>query len=284
MHIDQETKVFGLIGYPLSHSLSPLMHNQAFAVAGINAVYLPFPVQPDLFSSVVNAAKTLGIQGFNVTIPYKEMIIPYLDEVDQEAGQCGSVNLVIIKEGRTLGFNTDGIGFLDSLRQEGHQPSGLAVILGAGGAARALGYTLAMNGSQTVFVNRTLPRAQQLAQEIISLTGQESWAIDYGGQVNEYLGRANLVVNTTPLGMFPDIDKMPDIDLYRVDSKAKICDIIYNPVFTRLLKEAQDLGLRTMSGIGMFVNQGARSWELLIGKKAPWQEMYDVVQKRLLRD
>jgi len=285
VHIDVETKVFGLIGYPLSHSLSPLMHNQAFTVAGINAVYLPFPVHPNQFSSVVDAAKTLKIPGFNVTIPYKEMIIPYLDEIDQEAGRCGSVNLVIIEDGRALGFNTDGVGFLDALRQEGHVPSGLAIILGAGGAARALGYTLAINGMETVFVNRSLPRARLLAQEIMSLTGQESQAMEYGGgKVHEYLDRAKLVVNTTPLGMFPDNSLMPDIDLRGADSGTIICDIIYNPMNTRLLQEARSLGLRTMDGTGMFVNQGVRSWEMMVGKKAPRQEMYDVVQKRLLED
>ena len=208
MYIDQETRLYGLIGYPLGHSLSPLMHNLAFEAKGINAVYLPFQVAPDQIVTVVQAAKTLHIQGFNVTIPFKEKIIPYLDQVSQEVQLCGSDNTVLIRQGLAIGHNTDGTAFLDSLEQEGVRVPGLAVVLGSGGAARAIGYQLAAEGSTTVFINRTLQRALNLARDIFQVTGQESWGIAWDNQRSkEFLQRCELIVNTTPLGMFPAIER-----------------------------------------------------------------------------
>jgi len=285
VQIDQDTCVFGLIGYPLAHSLSPFIHNLAFKAMGVNAVYLPFPVKPGRVSSVVNGARALGIRGFNVTIPYKESIIPYLDRVSLEAEACGSVNTVLIEEDRAVGYNTDGRGFMDSLEQEGVKVPRFAIILGAGGAARAIGYQLAVRGSITVFLNRTPERAEKLARDIARITGQESWGKSWDSScISDFVQDAELLINTTPVGMYPDIDQKPPFVLKNLNSRSVVADIIYNPLNTRLLREAEGLGLKTISGLGMFVNQGVRSWEMFTGREAPRKLMEDRLRGLLLKN
>lgn len=282
MQIDQDTRIFGLVGYPLGHSLSPFMHNLAFAAQGINAVYLAFPVKPERVSLMVAAAKTLGIQGFNVTIPYKESLLPFLDKVSPEARACGSVNTVLIKDNLAVGYNTDGMGFMDSLQQEGVKVPRLAVILGAGGAARAVGYQLATLGTVTVFLNRNRERAVNLAREIAGLTGQESRGMSWDeGENADFLLNAELLVNTTPLGMYPNTDEKPILDLRGLNPAATIADIVYNPITTRFLQEAARMGFKTVNGLGMFVNQGVRSWEMFTGQKAPRELMEDKLKSQL---
>ncbi|MGE5545245.1 MAG: shikimate dehydrogenase [Bacillota bacterium] len=282
MQFDHNTRIFGLVGYPLGHSLSPLMHNLAFEAVGINAVYLAFPVKPEHVKLVVEAAKTFGIQGFNVTIPYKESIIPLLDQISPEAEACGSVNTVLIKDGLAVGYNTDGAGFMDSLEQEGVKVPAVAMIIGAGGAARAIGYQLAARGAITVFVNRTPERAVSLAREITGITGQESWGMSWDDSRNAgFLQDTELLVNTTPLGMYPRIHEKPLFDLRMLNPAATVADIIYNPITTRFLQEAAQLGLKTINGLGMFVNQGVRSWEMFTGQKAPRQLMEDELRSWL---
>lgn len=282
MQIDQKTRVFGLVGYPLGHSLSPLMHNLAFETMGINAIYLPFPVVPEEISMVVAAAKTLHIQGFNVTIPFKETIIPFLDQVSSVARSCGSVNLVLIRDGQAVGYNTDGSGFLDCLEQEGITVPALVTILGAGGAARAIGYHLAAQGSTTVFLNRTPVRAVNLARDITRITGQDSRGMSWDDKQSiGFLVRSELVVNTTPLGMYPAIEERPPLDLRVLKAGAVVSDIIYNPITTRFLQEARQLGFKTVGGLGMFVHQGVRSWEMFTGQIAPREVMESRLRSRL---
>lgn len=282
MQIDQDTGKFGLIGYPLGHSLSPFMHNLAFAAMGMNAVYLAFPVKPERVSLIVEAAKILGIKGFNVTIPYKESIIPYLDRVSPEAEACGSVNTVLIKDNLAVGYNTDGIGFMDSLYQKGVEIPKAAVILGAGGAARAIGFQLATRGTVTVILNRTPERAVKLAREIGGITGGKIRGMSWEeGRDADFLQDAELLVNTTPLGMYPNIDEKPPFELHTLNPEATVADIIYNPITTRFLWEADQMGFKTINGLGMFVNQGARSWEMFTGQKAPRHLMEDELRSRL---
>jgi len=285
VQIDQDTRVFGLIGYPLDHSLSPFMHNLAFQAAGVNAVYLPFPVKPGRVSSAVEGARALGIRGFNVTIPHKETIIPYLDGISPEAEACGSVNTVLFEGDRAIGYNTDGIGFMDSLEQEGVEVQGVAIILGAGGAARAIGYQLSLRGAITVFLNRTPERAEKLARDTARITGRESWGMSWeSGRVLDFVRDAALLINTTPVGMYPDIDRQPPFDLKSLKPNSVVADIIYNPPKTRLLREAEALGLKTVNGLGMFVNQGVRSWEMFTGREAPRKLMEDKLRGLLLEN
>ncbi len=276
MKINQETRIFGLVGFPLGHSLSPFMHNLALKAVGINAVYLPFPVKPDRVSLVVEAARTLGVQGFNVTIPFKESIIPYLDQVSPEALACGSVNTVLINENLAVGHNTDGIGFMDSMEQAGVMVPGVAIILGAGGAARAIGYQLAIRGTVTVFLNRNLERAVKLARDITQATRQDSWGLaGDDSRMRDFLRTAELVVNTTPLGMYPNTEESPPFNFKELNPSAAVADIIYNPLTTQFLREAAKLGFKTINGLGMFVNQGVRSFEMFTGHQAPRQLMED---------
>ncbi len=280
--IDQHTKIFGLIGYPLGHSLSPLMHNRAFEAASFNGAYLAFTVAPEDVSEVVPAAKALGIHGFNVTIPHKESIMKYLDRIDPEAEMCGSVNTVIIEGDQAIGYNTDGSGFIRSLQTEGLELPATAVILGAGGSARAIGSSLAARGCDVVFVNRHSERARILASDLKKFTDQDILGMDTGQAITaKVFQRAGMVVNTTPVGMFPRIQEMPAIPLDEVQTGAIICDIIYNPLNSRLLTEAASRGFKTVNGLGMFINQGASSWQLFTGQAAPIKEMYEVVQKYL---
>jgi shikimate dehydrogenase len=282
VQIDQETRMFGLVGYPLGHSLSPFMHNLAFTAMGINAVYLPFPVKPDRVSLVVEAARTLGVQGFNVTIPFKESIIPFLDEISPEARACGSVNAVLIKENLAVGHNTDGIGFMDSLEQAGVKVPESAIVLGAGGAARAIGCQLANRGALTVFLNRTPERAVNLARYITKVTRQDSRGLAWNDpRIQGFLRTAELVVNTTPVGMYPNIEESPPLNLQQLNPKAAVSDIIYNPITTRFLLEAARLGFKTINGLGMFVSQGVRSFEIFTGERAPRQLMEDQLRGRL---
>ncbi|NLW45202.1 MAG: shikimate dehydrogenase [Syntrophomonadaceae bacterium] len=285
MRIDQGTRVYGLIGYPLDHSLSPFIHNLAFEAMGINAVYLPFPVKPGRLSAVVEGARALGIRGFNVTIPHKETIIPFLDGISPEAEACGSVNTVLIEEDRAVGHNTDGIGFMDSLEQEGVEVPRMAIILGAGGAARAIGHQLALRGTVTVFLNRTPERAEKLACDITRITGQESFGVSWDSdRISDFVQDAELLINTTPVGMYPGIDQRPPFVLKNLNPKSVVADIIYNPPKTRLLREAEALGLKTVSGLGMFVNQGVRSWEMFTGREAPRKLMEDELRGLLLKN
>lgn len=276
MRIDPLTAVYGLIGFPVSHSLSPAMHNAAFQHLGMNAVYLAFAVHPDSISRAIQSALTLSIRGFNVTIPHKEAILPSIDVLSPEASLFRSVNTVVLREGKTYGYNTDGPGFVASLEEEGIQPSGRTLILGAGGAARAIGFQLALAGMEVRFVDDPPARAEQLGDLIRTHTGCNCGGLAWN-DIDAALRHADLVVNATPVGMYPHTNAMPPISLKKVKTSAVIADIIYNPQRTRLLEEASALGLQTVGGLGMFIHQGARSFELFTGEKAPVSLMRETV-------
>lgn len=284
MQIDHQTTIFGIIGYPLRHSLSSLMHNQAFGHLGINALYIPFEIRVERLDTVIESAKTLNIRGFNVTIPHKERILPFLDELSEEVRACGSVNTVVIEDGVARGFNTDGAGFMRSLPAEKTKNQGLAVILGAGGAARAIGFELGRNGWETVVVNRNIHRAEVLADDIVRHTGSSSQAATWQShQLPMLLSEASMVINATPVGMYPEVDAVLPLDFDWLPKDAIICDIVYNPLNTRFLKEARRRGLKTVDGLGMFVHQGALSFKMFTGQEAPLQVMRNVVSQHLVR-
>lgn len=273
--------IMGLIGYPLSHSLSPLMHNQALSYLNFDGIYLPLPT-PDL-EIAIYAVRSFGWRGVNVTIPYKERVLPLLDRLTPEAEECGAVNLVINERGLLVGYNTDGEGFLDSLGAAGFAVAGRrCTILGAGGAARAIALALARGGADSItIVNRTPARSEGIAGQIgkkyvlpVKLcTWQEADRSVWRG--------TELLINTTPLGMYPDMDEMPPVDLESLPWDCLVADIVYNPVQTKLLKEAKRRGLNIVTGTGMLVYQGARSFELMTGLKPPVNIMFEVVNDYL---
>lgn len=292
MNINKDTIIMGLIGYPLGHSLSPLMQNRVIEKLLLNAVYIPFEVKPGMLETAVDAVRALNIRGVNVTIPYKEAVIPYLDELSDEARACGAVNLIKNEEGCLIGCNTDGKGFLASLREEGVKPEGHVLFIGAGGAARAVAYELSLAGAAHMsFLDLNRERAQELADFV----REQAQCSASGEMMNEeeflkISPKADIIINCSPVGMYPHIDKSPVDSLDSLSSDAVICDLVYNPVQTRLLKIADERGLKTVPGLSMLVNQGALTLEILSGKKAPVSFMKEVVrnyfteQERLYSD
>ena len=271
MNILGSTKVLGVIGHPVSHSLSPVMHNAAIRAMGLDYVYVPFHVRPDDLENAVRGFRAMGIAGINVTIPHKERIIAFLDEISDDAKRIGSVNTVINSGGRLRGETTDGMGFLRSAEAAwGKIEGGRVVVLGAGGSAKAVAYALADAGCEVVIANRTLDRAIELTGGLRAAFGAAgSRAVGLlGEELAEELGGADLLVNTTSVGMHPDVDGIP-IPPDLLHSGLKVYDLVYNPRETALIREALARGARAMNGLSMLAHQGAVSLEMWTGVPAP---------------
>ncbi|RST61514.1 shikimate dehydrogenase [Siminovitchia terrae] len=253
-------KLYGVIGDPIAHSLSPAMHNKELQELEIDAYYHPFHIKGKDLKMAVDGMKVIGVAGFNVTIPHKTAIIPLLDKVDPLAEAIGAVNTVVREDNLLVGYNTDGAGFVESLKQAWKEDftGERALIIGAGGAAKAIYYTLLSIGVQRVDIcNRTIQKAEAL------IAGQpyqaDSKAITLEeGEAN--IGDYSLIIQTTSIGMDPEIGKSP-ISLEGVRSSAFVSDIIYNPAETMFLKQAAQKGAKTQNGLGMLVYQGALAFE-----------------------
>jgi len=266
------------MGWPVEHSLSPVMHNAAFAALGLDWVYVPLPVAPGDVREAVQGLRALGFVGANVTIPHKQAVIPWLDEVSAAAQAIGAVNTLVVRDGRLLGENTDWRGFLTSLREAGVEPAGkCALVLGAGGAARAVVYALVRVGARVVVVNRTHARAEGLARALTKL-GDIQTALTVEAAVN-LLSDIDLVVNTTSVGMWPRIDESPWPEAVPLPTRAIVCDLVYHPLETRLLKRASTTGCPVVDGLGMLVHQGAAAFELWTGVEAPVKVMREELRR-----
>ena len=256
-------KLFGVVGDPIAHSMSPAMHNDLFELYGIDASYLPFHVSKDDLESAVKGLKALGASGFNVTIPHKTEIIPYLDGIDPLAEAIGAVNTVKNEGGLFVGYNTDGPGFVKGL--ETHVADLLsrsALIIGAGGAARAIYFSMAKAGFKHIDIcNRTLNKAEELVSACPYKV--DSKVLDYE-TAERNLENYQLVVQTTSIGMHPAIESVP-LSTNNIAQHSFVSDIIYNPLKTKLLKEASVKGASTQNGIEMFVYQGALAFEKWTG-------------------
>ncbi len=283
MGISGLTKVYGLFGDPVEHSLSPIMHNTAFQALGLDCVYLPFLVQSSDIAGAVQAIRALHLGGVNLTIPHKERVLPYLDEVEKEADLIGAVNTIVNRDGRLCGYNTDAPGFLASLKTAGFHPSGKkAVILGAGGAARAVSFALAREGARKIYIfNRTVEKAEKLAAELKASYQLLTSPGDLSSDLAAALKDAELLVNATPVGMYPNHTSRPLLTREQLHQGLLVCDLIYNPMQTKLLDEAQAAGCRILNGVGMLVWQGALAFQLWTGKKAPAALMEEAVLKVL---
>src|SRR5271154_5639995 len=269
---DARTRVYGVIGDPIGHSLSPAMQNAGFAARRMNAVYLPFLVR-DL-KDFLGSVGPLGIRGFSVTLPYKERIIRYLDGCDPLAARIGAVNTVVVRGGGKLyGYNTDYVGVLRSLERRMPLRGSRVLIVGAGGAARAVAFALAQAGAAVCVYARRVARAKSLARAV-------------GG---EAVGRARLrrefldaIVNATPVGMHPQAARSP-LEANELNCRL-VFDTIYRPRMPQLLQLAAGRGIETVSGVDMFVSQGTAQWEIWTGKRAPVKAMRDAVVHALSRE
>jgi shikimate dehydrogenase len=284
MKITGKTKICGLIGDPVEHTMSPPMHNAAFTRLGLDYAYLPFHVRPEDLYGAVAGLKALNVTGFNVTIPHKVAVIPLLDELDPLAEKIGAVNTVVNDNGVLKGYNTDASGFLQALLERDIEPRGKnIVLLGAGGAARAIAYILAERKARLTILNRReeLDWAENIAGNI-----KADLALDVEvyellpGHLEKSISSADILVNATSVGMSPNRKTSlvpPDI----LKSELIVTDIVYNPVRTRLLKEAESAGAVTVPGIDMLIWQGALAFEKWTGRKAPFDLMKEVVLEGL---
>jgi len=284
--ISGRTRVCGIFGCPVEHSFSPAMHNAAFSALGLDFVYVPFPVEPANLSSAVEAVKSLGMAGVNVTIPHKQAVLPLLDEITEEARLVGAVNTIVNRSGRLVGDNTDGKGFLRALKEKaGFIPAGkAALILGAGGAARAVAVQLALAGVKKVFLsNRSEKRADALASLLAAKAKVEVAVVPWpdGKEKTclvEVMQSADLVVQATPVGMYPDDRSTVPLPYAMFRPGQVACDLVYNPVETLFLKGARQAGATAVEGLGMLLYQGALAFELWTGVAAP----VEVMRKALL--
>jgi len=265
MRIAGTTKVTGLMGCPVAHSLSPLMQNAAFAHLGLDYCYVPFLVRPEDLAAALEAIRALNISGMNVTVPHKERVMEHLDEVASEAREIGAVNTICNDGGRLVGYNTDAAGFMRALAEEGIEVRGMQVlIIGAGGAARAVAHPLCREASFLHIYNRNRERAESLRDHLARFSGtvRVASAEDMTGSG---LGDIGLVINTTPLGLKTD-DPLP-LEPSFLRRGQWVCDLIYHE--TRLLREARLAGCKTMDGLGMLLWQGAYAFQLWTGAAAP---------------
>ncbi len=284
--ISGRTRVCGIIGDPIEHTMSPVMHNAAFEKMGVDYFYVPFRVKKEQLAKAIEGVRALNIRGLNVTIPHKVDIIPFLDGLDPLAKRIGAVNTVVNDEGILTGYNTDATGFLQALLERGIEPrGGNIVILGAGGASRAISFILAETGSNLVILNRLLELdwAEELASRLSHTFAKEVEALELNQKnLAEALEKADILVNATSVGMTPSMDETL-VPFNLLKPGLVVFDIVYNPIKTRLLREAEEAGAKTISGIDMLVWQGALAFEKWTGIKAPIELMREEVIKILQR-
>lgn len=282
--ISGKTRICALIGDPVEHTLSPIIHNAAFQHLSLDYVYVAFNVRAEHLGEAVLGIKRLGIYGLNVTMPHKISIIKHLDRLDEEARRVGSVNTVLNRDGRLIGYTTDGIGALKALKYAGVDPSGKKiVILGAGGASRSISFKLAEYADELVILNRTVERAEALANEICGAFGG-SVNVRAGGLTDERLKMelegADILINATSVGMRPNENETP-VKRGLLHGDLVVFDLVYDPLETRLLREARLMGAKTVDGLWMLIHQGAESFKIWTGIEAPVEVMREAALKRM---
>ncbi len=266
--------LLGIIGYPIKHSLSPIMHKAAMEWYGIDGVYLPFEVKPGELEAAVKGAKALGFAGLNITIPYKEEVMRFV-KADERASRIGAVNTIEL--GSMRGYNTDSSGAVRALHENGVEIDGLtALVVGAGGAGKAVAYGLLENGATVVLTNRTESRGR----EVVDRLRRYGECVFYPyTSIGELRGKIDLIVNATPLGMKGFEAKLP-VPAELLENVV-VFDTVYNPPRTPLIAEAERRGCKTVYGVDMLVYQGAEAFEIWTGKEAPVERMMEVVKKSL---
>ena len=274
MNITGKTRVYGVIGDPMEHTLSPIMHNAAFEALKLDYTFLAFKVKPAELENAVNGMRALNIRGLNVTMPHKSSILKYLDRVDLSAQIINSVNTILNRDGKLFGFNTDGVGALKALRENDVEPKGRKILLlGAGGAARAIAYTMVRESDELAVLNRTLKPAQELAKLLEKTANKKiiSGALS-PKEIKHNLQDSDILINATSVGMKPKPEESL-IPPKLIGPNLAVIDIVYNPIETQLAKDAKAAGAKVVSGVEMLIYQGAASFEIWTGKSAPVEVM-----------
>jgi len=266
--IDSSTSLYAVLGDPVSHSLSPVMHNSAFVHIGYNGVYFAFNVKGRDLPSAISGIKALGIKGASITIPHKVEVMKYVDNIDEKAAKIGAVNTIVNRDGKLVGYNTDCLGATNALLEKTGIKDMDVVILGSGGAARAIGFGIVSEGGRLTILGVLKDEGENLANDL---------GVNYYHPSELRNIDCRILINATPVGMTPDTEAMP---IQRQDLKKNmvVMDIVYNPIKTRLLKKAEDLGCITVDGASMFVYQGAAQFEMWTGEKAP----VDIMRRTVL--
>jgi shikimate dehydrogenase len=279
MAINGKTRVCAIIGDPVEHSLSPVMHNTAFQKLGLNLVYVAFKVKKDGLKDAISGARSLGLQGLNVTMPHKNAVIKYLNETDSTAEAIGAVNTILNNQGKLVGYNTDGKGAMIALQENGVSAEETKMLLlGAGGAAKAIAFQAAQEVEELVIVNRTSEKAEQLAKMLGNKFGNKTRGRKLSAEVlKEELETTDILVNATSVGMHPSVNHSP-VPSDLLHSDLCVMDIIYNPLETKLAKDAKAVGAEVVSGLEMLLYQGAVAFEIWTNCPAP----VDVMKKAAL--
>jgi shikimate dehydrogenase len=269
-----ETEMYGLIGTPLRKSLSPAMHNANFASIGMNALYTPFEANEEDMKKILPALESLRFKGLNVTMPLKQKIIPFLDDLDETGFLCGAVNTLYWKKGRLCGANTDGTGFVQGLKEQGHSdPAGKRCLMfGAGGAARGVSFALGMAGAASIAISGRSSGAERIGKLASDLNSFKPGLCPAQSTDPSDLPRLfennDLIINTTSVGMLPNVDETP-FDTSMLDSRHMVCDVVYVPHDTKLLRQAAARGCGTLHGYWMMIWQGVEAFRLWTAERVP---------------
>ncbi|MCE5257608.1 MAG: shikimate dehydrogenase [Chloroflexi bacterium] len=277
--INGQTKIAAVFGWPVAHSLSPAMHNAAFGALNLDWVYAPFAVSPEQLPAAVAAIRALGLRGVNATVPHKEALVALMDDLTPEARAIGAVNTILVEEGRLLGHNTDAVGFERTLQRAGFDARGKhALVLGAGGAARAVVYALLRSRAQVVLLNRSPRRAVELLSRLGASAATGALT---ASEVGKWAGHVQLVVNATSLGMWPQVEGTPWPQEIPFPPDVLLCDLVYNPRRTPLVGQALQAGARCIDGLWMLVYQGAEAFRLWTGQQPDAELMFRAADDQL---
>ena len=274
------SELVGAFGCPSDENPTGVMEEAAFAAKGLDYRYLTVKVEKDNLADAMKAVKAINMKGINITIPHKVKVLEYLDELSQAASIIGAVNMIVNKDGKLYGENTDGKGYLKSLTDAGISPKGKVItVLGAGGAARAISVECALAGAQKIYIaNIVQEQGEELVELLKEKTGAEAEFIMWDEKI-KVPEDTQILSNATSVGLFPNTDQKPDIDYNTVKAEMVVTDVIFNDPHSLFLQEAEKRGAKTINGLGMLVNQGALNFTMWTGVDAPVDVMVDTLKK-----
>jgi shikimate dehydrogenase len=285
MPTNYKFELVGVLGFPVAENPTCVMQEAAFAALGLQWRYLTIEVKPEALPDAIRGVRALGMMGVNLTIPHKMAAMPLLNEISRDAGIIGAVNTVRRVGDRLIGENTDGKGFLRGVREEaGIDPRGKNIlVLGAGGAARAITVELALAGAARITIwNRSVERGEALVRDLKQRASADAHFAPWRGAC-AIGAEVDILVNATSIGLFPEVDAMPEVDLKGARRDLLVCDVVPNPPETRLIKTARARGLKVLTGLPMLVYQGAIGFEMWTGHKAPERAMREALEKAFVR-